>query len=59
MSVKPFTPADFIVLAGGDQRVAQMLANQANYLQNPPAEPSPFAKMVDVAMGIARQRTQS
>lgn len=52
MSAKTFTPADFIAWVNGDQLVAQMLANQANFMQNPPAERDPFvAKLVDHAMG--------
>lgn len=42
MTAKTFTPADFIDLAGGDPRVSQMLANQANYMQNPPVERDPL-----------------
>lgn len=56
MSVKTFTPADFIAWADGDQQVAQMLANQANFMQNPPADRDPsIERLVTTAMGLGPQ----
>lgn len=53
LKLKSFMPADFTDLAGGDPLVAKMLANQASYVQNPPAERDPsISKLVDAAFEV-------